>query len=130
VKLLLDTQVVLWWATDPGRVPAPVIDTLTSPTTELYFSAASSWEVQIKIGLGRLTLTEPWDAIVDREVTRNGVNLLPVTFPHTYRLGDLPPLHRDPFDRLLLAQSIAEGMRLVSGDAKLHEYPDAPIFWG
>lgn len=128
--LLLDTHVFLWWSTDPDRVPTVVMDKLKSAASEVFLSAASSWEVQIKIGLGKLELAEPWETIVEKEVARNGIKLLPVTFTHTYRLHQLPPVHRDPFDRLLLAQSISEGLKLVSADAKLQDYPDAPLFWG
>ncbi len=129
MRALLDTHVFLWWATDPDRLPGTVVDLCRSVQTELYLSAASSWEVQIKQRIGKLRLSDPWREIVEREVTQNGVNLLPITFAHTYRLGKIPPLHRDPFDRLLLAQSIVEEASLVTGDTKLHRYPDAPIIW-
>jgi len=129
VKLLFDTHAFLWWATDPDRLPGAVLEMVQTVGTEVYLSAASSWEVEIKAGLGKLELVTPWQTIVEREVVRNGFQLLPITFAHTYKLGALPPIHRDPFDRILIAQSLSDGMKLVSVDAKLRDYPDISVLW-
>lgn len=129
MRLLFDTHCFLWWIAEPERLPSAVIDALRSPQSELYLSAASAWEVRIKTQLGRLMLSEPWERLVEREVSENGLHLLPITVMHTDQLITLEPLHRDPFDRMLMAQSKAETMRLVSGDSWIHEYPDIDILW-
>jgi len=130
VKLLFDTHVFLWWTSSPERLPSTVVEQLCSPQSELYLSAASAWEVRIKEQLNRLNLSEPWQTIVDREVTQNGLQLLPISFLHTNNLLNLQPLHKDPFDRMLMAQSLAEEMFLVSGDSWIHSYPSIRVLWG
>jgi len=129
VKLLFDTHVFLWWTSSPERLPSTVVEQLCSPQSELYLSAASAWEVRIKEQLNRLNLSEPWQTIVDREVTQNGLQLLPISFLHTNNLLNLQPLHKDPFDRMLMAQSLAEEMYLVSGDSWIHSYPNIRVLW-
>lgn len=129
MRLLFDTHCFLWWIAQPERLPSAVIEALRSTQSELYLSAASAWEVRIKTQLGRLKLSEPWERVVTREVSQNGLRLLPITVMHTDHLIMLEPLHRDPFDRLLMAQSKAEKMHLVSGDSWIHEYAGIDILW-
>ena len=129
MKLLFDTHAFLWWTSSPERLPSTVVEQLCSPQSELYLSAASAWEVRIKEQLNRLNLSEPWQTIVDREVTQNGLQLLPISFLHTNNLLNLQPLHKDPFDRMLMAQSLAEEMYLVSGDSWIHSYPNIRVLW-
>lgn len=88
-----------------------------------------AWEVRIKEQLNRLTLSEPWQTIVDREVAQNGLQLLPISFFHTNHVHRLQPLHQDPFDRMLMAQSLAEEMFLVSGNSWIRSYPEIRVFW-
>ena len=102
---------------------------MTDPEAMLFLSVASSWEVMIKVGLGKLTLDESWNVIVDREIRENSIEALPVYLRHTYALERLPPLHRDPFDRLLIAQAIAEGFTLVTADPLVTAYPEVRTFW-
>ena len=129
MRLLRDTHAFLWWATAPDRLPGTARSVIEDPAAEIYLSAASAWEVRIKQGIGRLRLDEPWVMIVEREVNTNGLRRLPVTFSHTNGLEPLPPLHRDPFDRILIAQALVEEMTLVSGDAIVREYPDVRVVW-
>jgi PIN domain nuclease of toxin-antitoxin system len=125
VKLLLDTHVLLWAAGQPERLPAAARTLLDDPENELMFSSASLWEIAIKRGLGRDDLR------VDPRLLRRGLldNLyaeLPITSEHVVAITSLPPIHRDPFDRILIAQSIAEGVILITSDPRVAEYP-API---
>lgn len=125
MKLLLDTHLLLWAAGQPERLPAAVRELLEDPGNELVFSAASLWEVAIKNGLGRD------DFQVDARVLRrglldNGYRELPVTSEHAVAIGGLPPLHKDPFDRLLVAQSTVEGIVLLTADPLVVQYP-APV---
>mgnify|MGYP001243302364 CR=1 FL=1 len=122
MKLLLDTHLLLWAAGMPERLPAPARDLIEAPEHELVFSAASLWEVMIKAGLGRD------DFRVDARVLRrglldNGYTELPITSAHAVAVSGLPPLHRNPFDRLLVAQALTEGITLLTADALVAQYP-------
>jgi PIN domain nuclease of toxin-antitoxin system len=122
VKLLLDTQVLLWAAGQPERLSAAARKLLNDPRNELLFSAASIWEIAIKTTLGREDFrVEP--RVLRRGLLDNGYAELPITSQHAVSIDGLPPLHRDPFDRLLLAQALSEGIALVTGDAQLARYP-------
>lgn len=125
MKLLLDTHILLWAAGQPERLPAAARSLLDDAENELVFSAASLWEVAIKRGLGRD------DFRVDPRLLRRGLldNLyqeLPITSQHVVAIDSLPPIHKDPFDRILIAQSITEGIILLTSDPSVAEYP-API---
>lgn len=122
MKLLLDTQIVLWAAGQPERLSEEAHDLLGDPDNELLFSAASLWEIAIKATLGREDFrVEP--RLLRRSLLENGYAELPVTGQHAVSIDGLPPLHKDPFDRLLLAQALCEGVTLLTGDAQLAQYP-------
>ena len=122
MKLLLDTQVLLWAAGQPERLSAAARKLLNDPRNELLFSAASIWEIAIKHTLGREDFrVEP--RVLRRGLLDNGYAELPITSQHAVSIDGLPPLHRDPFDRLLLAQALSEGISLLTGDAQLARYP-------
>ena len=122
MKLLLDTQVLLWAAGQPERLSAAARRLLNNPRNELLFSAASLWEIAIKNTLGREDFrAEP--RLLRRGLLDNGYAELPITSQHAVNIDGLPPLHKDPFDRLLLAQAISEGITLLTGDAQLAQYP-------
>jgi PIN domain nuclease of toxin-antitoxin system len=121
VKLLLDTQLLLWAAGQPERLTARARKLLDDPRHELQFSAASLWEVAIKSALGREDFqVEP--RLLRRGLLDNGYVELPVTSEHAVAIDTLPPHHKDPFDRLLLAQALVEGVILVTADAQLARY--------
>jgi PIN domain nuclease of toxin-antitoxin system len=122
LKLLLDTHLLLWAAGDPDRLPAAVRSLLDDPQNELIFSSASLWEVAIKHSLGR------GDFRVDARLLRrglldNGYDELPITSEHAVALDSLPPIHKDPFDRMLVAQSMVEGITLLTADPLVAQYP-------
>jgi PIN domain nuclease of toxin-antitoxin system len=124
VKLLLDTQLLLWAAGQPQKLSAPARKLLGDPRHELLFSAASLWEIAIKSTLGRDDFrVEP--RVLRRGLLDNGYIELPVTSQHAVSIDGLPPLHKDPFDRLLLAQALTEGITLLTGDSQLARYPGA-----
>jgi PIN domain nuclease of toxin-antitoxin system len=121
VRLLLDTHVLLWAAAGVG-LPASAAALLSDPDNELLFSAASIWEVAIKAGLGRVDFTV--DAgVLRRALFESGYEELSVTGAHAAGVATLPDLHRDPFDRLLIAQAVAEGVTLLSADRAVLAYP-------
>lgn len=122
MKLLLDTHVLLWAAGAPEQLPTEARKLLEDPRNELFFSAASLWEVAIKRSLGRP------DFQVDARVLRrglldNGYGELAITSEHTVFIDNLPPIHKDPFDRILVAQASVEGIVLLTVDALVAQYP-------
>ncbi|OHE64979.1 MAG: hypothetical protein A2Z99_18100 [Treponema sp. GWB1_62_6] len=129
MNILLDTHAFLWWTGDQDRLPAELLRIMRLPETRLVLSVASSWEAMIKIGLGKLKTDEKWNEIVAREIRENALAILPVKLEHTYTLHGLPPLNRDPFDRMLIAQSICENLTLATGDPLIRNYPDAKTIW-
>lgn len=121
MKLLLDTQLLLWAAGQPERLSARARRQLNDPGNELLFSAASLWEITIKTGLGRDDFrVEP--RVLRRGLLDNGYVELPITSEHAVNVDPLPPIHKDPFDRLLLAQALVEGITLLTADAQLARY--------
>lgn len=121
MKLLLDTQLVLWAAGQPERLSARAKRQLNDPGNELLFSAASLWEIAIKTSLGRDDFrVEP--RVLRRGLLDNGYVELPITSEHAVNVDALPPLHKDPFDRLLLAQALVEGITLLTADEQLARY--------
>jgi PIN domain nuclease of toxin-antitoxin system len=121
-RLLLDTHVWLWMVADPGRLSPEARDELADMDNTLLFSAASGWEIAVKHGLGKLILpSAPRDYVPDR-LRRSGVLPLAVELDHVLRVSELPPHHRDPFDRLLVAQAQALDLRLVTADSQLDAY--------
>ncbi|HET8796418.1 MAG TPA: type II toxin-antitoxin system VapC family toxin [Thermoanaerobaculia bacterium] len=121
MKLLLDTQLLLWAAGRPERLSARAKRQLNDPDNELLFSAASLWEIAIKNSLGRDDFrVEP--RVLRRALLDNGYVELPITSEHAVNVDALPPIHKDPFDRLLLAQALVEGVTLLTADAQLARY--------
>lgn len=122
MKLLLDTQLLLWAAGQPERLSAAAIKLLRNPRNALLFSAASLWEIAIKRGLGRPDFrVEP--RLLRRGLLDNGYTELTINSQHAVSIDSLPPIHKDPFDRLLLAQALIEGITLVTSDELLASYP-------
>jgi PIN domain nuclease of toxin-antitoxin system len=122
VKLLLDTHLLLWAAGQPERLSATARRLLDDPRNELLFSAASLWEIAIKSALGRDDFRVE-ARVLRRGLLDNGYVELPITSQHAVSTDNLPPLHKDPFDRLLLAQALCEGITLVTADAQVARYP-------
>ncbi len=115
--LLLDTHVFLWWRGEPRRLK-PAVRTAIADTELVFVSAASAWEAAIKASLGKLELPEPFAA----GVAESGFDKLPITFEHAEVAAALPTHHRDPFDRMLVAQATAENLTLVSHDLRFRPY--------
>lgn len=122
MKLLLDTHLLLWAAAFPDRLPAQARDLIADPGNDLLFSAASLWEIAIKSGLGREDFKV--DArLLRRGLIDNGYSELPIASEHAVAIDGLPPIHKDPFDRLLVAQSMVEGITLLTTDDIVSQYP-------
>jgi PIN domain nuclease of toxin-antitoxin system len=119
VRLLLDTHVLLWWLTDDRKLSKHARDMIANSDNDVLVSSASIWEVSIKAALGRLDVE--LDDLEDA-IARNGFRPLPIGFRHAITAGRLPPVHRDPFDRMLVAQASVEELRLVSHDRVFERY--------
>ena len=122
MKLLLDTHLLLWAAGDPNQLSKQARQLIDSPENELFFSAASIWEVAIKRGLGRQDFKV--DArLLRRGLLDNGYSELPIVSDHVVATESLPPIHKDPFDRVLVAQATVEGITLLTTDSVVSQYP-------
>jgi PIN domain nuclease of toxin-antitoxin system len=128
VNYLLDTHVLLWWLTGEARLSATVQKTLSQAAGTVWVSVASLWEMALKIKLGKLKMPDPFDSYVLRQIQNNRMEILPIHAPHVLETLQLPPHHRDPFDRLLIAQARKEDLILVSRDQALRAY-DVQILW-
>jgi PIN domain nuclease of toxin-antitoxin system len=122
VRLLLDTHVLVWLISDSRRLSAAARNLLADPDNELLYSVVNLWELAIKYGLRRTSiLLDP--RLLRRELLKNGFVELAITGEHAVAIDQLPPLHKDPFDRLLIAQSIVEGITLITADPVVARYP-------
>jgi PIN domain nuclease of toxin-antitoxin system len=126
VKYLLDTHLLLWAAGQPERLSTSARSVLENPANQLLFSAASLWEVSIKNGLGRDDFSVN-PRLLRRGLLDNGYLELPITSEHTVSLDNLPAIHKDPFDRLLIVQSMVEGITLLTSDALVARYAGSII---
>ncbi len=126
MKLLLDSHVLIWW--DGDELPPAIRAACLDESNTLLLSSATVWELQIKESLGKLSLRTTVRNMVNAQLSLNGLELLPVSLAHVWALGELPRLHGDPFDRMLVAQARQEGLTLVSADKIMREYP-VEVLW-
>jgi len=128
VTLLMDTNVFLWWVIDAPALSSRARDEIANPGNEILLSAASGWEIAIKSALGRLDLPAEPQVFVPEQLHHNNFGVLPVSLHHSLAVYSLPSHHRDPFDRLLIAQAKSEQIPLISGDEALAVY-EVEIVW-
>ncbi len=122
MNLLLDTQALLWFVLDDSRLSETARESIVAADGIVYVSPASLWEVAIKISLGKYVLPMPFAAFWDDQLLANDFTLLPISVAHTARVAELPYHHRDPFDRLIIAQSLVEMIPVVSSDELFADY--------
>ena len=123
MKLLLDTHTFIWWDSEPAKLSPRALALCQDQANTVFLSVASVWEMQIKLQLGKLKLNLPLAEVVESQRQTNNVEVLPVTLTHVLALESLPAHHKDPFDRLLIAQAKVEEAVLVSGDPIFAKYP-------
>ena len=129
MKALLDTHAFLWWTASRGaRVSGIARELIEDADNEIMLSVASVWEIAIKVGSGRLELPGPIDDYVPDRLKRHGFSVLSLDVPHALHAARLPPIHRDPFDRLLVAQAQVEGIPIVTSDPAIAQY-DIETIW-
>jgi PIN domain nuclease of toxin-antitoxin system len=122
VRYLLDTHAFLWWLVDDPRLSPRAHAAIRDSGNEILFSAASAWEIAIKAGLGRIAFEDDLAEYIPRQVVANGFGHLPIRFEHALQVFRLPLLHRDPFDRMLVAQAQVEQMPLLTADPAIARY--------
>lgn len=127
MKYLLDTHAFIWWDSEPSKLSVQVLAICQDPTNILFLSIASIWEMQIKSQLGKLTLLVPLATVIERQFA-NRIGALPISIPHIHGLEGLPSHHRDPFDRMLVAQARVDEMPILSCDPKIAQYP-VSVIW-
>jgi len=128
MKVLLDTHVFIWLDTQPEKLSRTAMEICLDTDNQLYLSLASMWEMQIKVQLGKLKLKIPLAEMLNVQQQANGLNILNIALNHVYQLQVLPFHHNDPFDRLIIAQSVLENMTLISIDEKFKAY-NVPLLW-
>ncbi len=124
---LLDTHVFIWYVSGNLSISKKAKSTIETPNALNYVSVGSLWEIAIKISLGRLTLNKPFAAI-EEQLNKNGFQLLPVVFEDTLKLTSLPFFHKDPFDRLIIAQGITNNLQIITKDQFFDQYP-VKVVW-
>ena len=128
MRLLIDTHTFIWMDSAPEKLPRQVTELLQNPKHNLLLSVVSVWEIQIKTQLGKLDLHSELAKLVQEQQKRNRLVILPITLAHVLALGKLPLHHKDPFDRLLIAQAINESATLLSRDKVFANYP-VKLLW-
>ena len=122
MKVLLDTHTFLWWITDDRRLSLRARGIISNEENELFVSAATGWEIAIKVRMGRLDLPDEPERFVPTQLRMNALKPLPIGMNHALHVSTLPDYHRDPFDRMLIAQAQVEGMPIVSADPNIQRY--------
>ncbi len=128
LDLLFDTHSFIWWADEPTKLSRTAVVALEDENNHLFLSDASIWEMQIKVQLGKMKLKLPLEDLIESQQRDNEVEILPITTEHILALDGLPFHHKDPFDRLLIAQSIVENFTIVTVDSEFPAYP-AKLLW-
>lgn len=128
LRVLLDTHALLWWGMDPDRLSRPVYSLIESGATDLVWSVAGTIEIATKVGKGKLAVPGTVESFVEAKRTELDLEILPISNRHAVRLADLPRIHGDPLDRILVAQAQVEGLPLVTADPRFRAY-GVEVIW-
>lgn len=128
VRALLDTHAFLWWIADKPEISDRARETVEDERNEILFSVISGWEIAIKAGGGKLDLPDAPERFVNEQLSRNDIEVLPMYLNHALKVHGLPEHHRDPFDRLLVAQALTERLPLISNNRQIARYPVETIW--
>jgi PIN domain nuclease of toxin-antitoxin system len=129
VNYLLDTCTFLWIVLDPSQISARVAVRIQDPANRLFLSAVSAWEIGVAVGLGRITLQVSPDQFVPLQRTLHGIDPLALTEAEALAVFSLPKIHKDPFDRMLICQAMANGLILLTPDHLIRQYPGIQVEW-
>jgi PIN domain nuclease of toxin-antitoxin system len=122
MNILLDTHAFLWFIAGSDELSDKARELIEDENNRIFLSAASLWEMAIKVSLGKLTLSEPFETLIPEQLALNGLEILDITIAHTTQVANLPFHHRDPFDRLIIAQALEEQLPVISVDNAFDEY--------
>ncbi len=122
MRFLLDTHIFLWWILEDPKLPRAARDAIIDSDNELYLSSASTWEMIIKSTLGKLSLPASPETFIRNQLDLHEITTLYITIEHTFALAALPMIHKDPFDRMLIAQAIYENLTLITDDPTIKQY--------
>ncbi len=122
MNILLDTHAFLWFIAGSDELSDKARELIEDENNRIFLSAASLWEMAIKVSLGKLTLSEPFETLIPEQLALNGLEILDITIAHTTQVASLPFHHRDPFDRLIIAQALEEQLPVISVDNAFDEY--------
>lgn len=128
MRTLLDTHTFLWWITDDPQLSPRVRKIINDGNNELFLSAASGWEIAIKAQLGRLQLPDKPEPFISEQLVINAIQSLPIQMRHSLHIYTLPNFHRDPFDRMLIAQAQLENLSILTADPQIVRYP-VEVIW-
>ena len=128
MRLLLDTHTFLWWVSNDRRLSDRARAFIQDQSAEVFFSTVAAWEIAIKVRLGQIELQGDVTQVIPERIAANGFLILPVEIQHALRVAALPLLHRDPFDRLLIAQAQIEGLTILTRDPLIAQY-DVAVVW-
>ena len=123
MKLLLDTHSFLWFISGHSELSHDARQLIENPANQRFMSLASIWEMAIKVSIGKLTLAQPFGILIPQQMEINGIELLEIKMEHLAKIVDLPLHHRDPFDRLIIAQAMIEDISIVGTDSTFDAYP-------
>jgi len=123
MRVLLDAHALIWFVWGHDNLSAKAQAVMADGSNDLLLSMGTLWEIAIKVGLRKLKLADPYELFMERAVVDNELTILPISIKHAAAVADLPLHHRDPFDRLLVAQALVEQVPILSGDAALDAYP-------
>lgn len=128
MRILLDTNVFLWWVEDSPKLSDRARGVIADERNEVLFSVVSGWEMVVEVGVGKLALDEAPGAFIPEQIARNQLEILPMSLDHVLRVHDLPDHHKAPFDRLLVAQALVEEVPIVSANPEIARYP-VEVLW-
>ena len=128
MKYLLDTHAFLWFVTDDNRLSSSAKSIIQNSNNEIYFSAASAWEISIKAKLGRLKLGGDLESFIIEQLTENSFGPLAITVSHSLYTEKIPQIHKDPFDRIMISQSKVENMVMITRDKEIREYKVSTVW--
>ncbi|KAB2833543.1 MAG: type II toxin-antitoxin system VapC family toxin [Candidatus Dadabacteria bacterium] len=128
MNLVLDTHAFLWIVSDDKKLSRKTKKLFLNKSNDIYLSAASIWEMAIKISLGRLTLDEPLESFIETHAVGNNIKILDIKSKHLYKIENLPFHHRDPFDRIIIAQCMIENYFIVGSDKAFDSYPVSRVW--
>jgi PIN domain nuclease of toxin-antitoxin system len=124
MRYLLDTHAIIWYLEDAVNLPSAIRETIDNQGNDIFFSMVSFWEITIKVSLGKLKLKLPFDELLNK-IKMHDFNVLQIEEKHLRELANLPFLHRDPFDRLLISTAVAENLTIITADEEIYKYDTA-----